>query len=108
MDNYCKLNKVMEMDLDEANNPPAAPVRGTDPLFSVVLELAQDKEIPADKIVRIEVEDFKPPPHGTSEAKDFDLVTHLELEPEPDENAKGGDDESEAADDLFVKKYKDT
>jgi len=96
----------MEMNLDEANNPPAAPIRGTDPLFLVLLELKNEKEIPDNKIVKVEVDDFKPPPHGTSQSKDFDLKAHLELEPEPDPNAK--DDESEEGDNLFVKKYKET
>jgi dynein heavy chain len=108
LEGYCSLEKVMRMDLDEASNPPAAPVRGTDPLFTVVLELNHEQEIPASKIVKTEVEDFKPPPHGTSQVKDFDLLAHLELEPEPDPDKKPGDESEEEADAVFVKKYRDT
>lgn len=108
LDQYCRLDKIMAMDLDEANNPPAAPVRGTDPLFSVLMELSDSKPIPANKIVKVEVDDFKPPPHGTSQPKDFDLLTHLELEPEKDPDAKEEEEEEEEAANIFVKKYKDT
>ena len=52
LDEYCKIDKIMTMDLDEVNNPPAAPVRGTDPLFSVVLELNDKDDIPEHKIVQ--------------------------------------------------------
>ena len=108
LDNYCQLDKVMTMDLDETNNPPAAPVRGTDPLFSVTLELSAEQDIPEEDIKKIEIEDFKPPPHGTSEPKDFDLITHLELEPIPDEDAKKADESEEEGDEMIEKMYKDT
>ena len=98
----------MTMDLDEANNPPAAPVRGTDPLFSVVLELNDKDDIPEHKIIKVECDDFKPPPHGTSQPRDFDLVTHLELEPDPGEVEEGDADDSEEKEEVIEKKYKDT
>jgi hypothetical protein len=98
----------MKMDLSDANGPPAAPVRGHDPLFLVKLELQTDVPIPNHEIVKVEIEDFKPPPHGTSESKDFDLLSHLELEPEVDPNAKEGDESDGQADQLFEKKYKET
>jgi len=94
----------MEMDLNDANNTPAAPVRGHDPLFLVNLELTSDVEIPEHEIKKEEIEDFKPPPHGKSTEKDFDLIGHLELEPEPEEGKDEDDQESEEdIDPLFVK-----
>ena len=107
LDNSCNIDEIMKMDLNDANNAPAAPVRGHDPLFSVKLELKVDNEIPEDKCVQVEVEDFKPPPHGTSQPNDFDLLSHLELEPESDEEGKD-DEESEEVDNIIQKKYKDT
>lgn len=92
----------MKMDLSDANGPPAAPIRGLDPLFLVKLELQPDVPIPASEIIKIEIEDFKPPPHGKSESKDFDLLSHLELEPEADPNAKDEDSDNQA-DPLFEK-----
>ena len=98
----------MSMDLNDANNTPAAPVRGHDPLFSVNLELKCENDIPEEEIVKEEIEDFKPPPHGTSMEKDFDLLTHLELEPEIEEGKEDEDSEEEGVDPIFVKQYKDT
>ena len=102
----------MKMDLNDANNAPAAPVRGHDPLFSVSLEFQSGENIPEHEIVKEEIEDFKPPPHGTSTEKDFDLLNHLELEPEVEEGKEEEevevDEEEEDVDPLFLKKYKDT
>ena len=108
LDSTCKLQDLMEMDLNDANNTPAAPVRGHDPLFLVNLELKSDEEIPEHQIKKEEIEDFKPAPHGTSTERDFDLLAHLELEPEPGEEQEEAGDSEQDADPLFVKKYKDT
>jgi hypothetical protein len=42
----------------------------------------------------VECDDFRLPPGGTSKESDFDLLCHLELEPEKQEK-KGGDNEEE-------------
>jgi len=107
LDEHCKLDEIMQMDLNDANNPPTGPSRGHDPLFLVKLELQADHPIPENKIVQVEVDDFKLPPHGTSKPTDFDLLSHLELEPEADDEVE--EEESDgAADPVLVKKYKQT
>lgn len=60
----------------------------------------------------VECDDFRLPPGGTSKEEDFDLLCHLELEPEKEEK-KGAadDDEEQEEDDLVmeeVQKYKST
>lgn len=108
LDSSCNIQDLMSMDLNDVNNTPAAPVRGHDPLFLVNLELKSEVDIQEADIVKEEIEDFKPPPHGTSLEKDFDLLTHLELEPEPEEGKEEEQDSEEEIDPLFVKKYRDT
>jgi len=46
----------------------------------------------------VECADFRLPPSGTSKEHEFDLLCHLELEPEKEEK-KGNDDEEEEQDD---------
>ena len=108
LDHLWDQDEIMKMELRDTNSPPAATVRGHDPLFLVKLELQADVPIPGHEIVKVEIEDFKPPPHGTSEAKDFDLLSHLELEPEVDPNAKEGDESDNQVDQVFEKKFKET
>jgi len=58
----------------------------------------------------VECADFRLPPSGTSKEHEFDLLCHLELEPEKEEK-KGNDDEEEEQDDqqaVEVPKYKST
>ena len=50
--------------------------------------------MPEHEIQKVECADFILPPRGTSEEKDFDLLCHLEVEPEK-EDKKGGKDEDE-------------
>ena len=53
-------------------------------------------------------DDFRLPPGGTSQDKDFDLLCHLELEPEKEEGKKD-DEEEEAEEDKveeIIQKYK--
>ena len=83
-----KLKKIMKIDLNDANNASAVPVHSHNPLFLVKLELQSEVPIPDSEIAKVEIEDFKYPPHGTSHPQDFDLLSHLELEPEIDSNAK--------------------
>ena len=50
--------------------------------------------IPVEEIGRVPIEDFILPPRGKSEEKDFDLLSHLELEKE-----KGDDDDEDGEED---------
>ena len=56
----------------------------------------------------VECPDFILPPRGTSKKEEFDLLCHLELEPEKEEK-KGGDDDEEENEEQAVEaeiKYK--
>jgi hypothetical protein len=108
LDQTCNIDELMEIDIDEANKQPAAPVRGKDPIFHIKLELDKTVKITDKDIVSIEIDDFKPPPHGTSTVSDFNLEAHLEVEPEKEDSESGSEfgDAVEKADPLFVKKYK--
>jgi dynein heavy chain len=110
LDANCSLDDLMDVDLNDSNNTPAAPIRGLDPLFVVNLEFHPENDIPQSAMVKQETEDFKPPPHGTSLPKDFDLLTHLELEPEIEEGKEIEDEEEsdENVDPMFAKIFKDT
>jgi len=85
----------MTMDFDEAMRQPAPPQRGREPLFNVSVTLYDAKPIPVHEIKKVVCEDFILPPRGHSKESDFDLLCHLELEPEKAE--KGGDDDEEGA-----------
>jgi hypothetical protein len=93
----------MKMDIDEANKQPAAPVRGKDPLFHIKLELDDSNPITKDMIEDIEIDDFKPPPHGESETQDFDLLAHLEVEQEAEGDDEEDDDDVEDEEDGEAK-----
>lgn len=92
LDDNCDMQKVMTMDFDEAMRQPAPPQRGSEPLFTVNLTLNDKVAIPANEVKKVVCEDFVLPPRGTSLDQDFDLLCHLELEPEKTE--KGGDDDA--------------
>jgi hypothetical protein len=55
--------------------------------------LTDKKDIPASEIVSVECDDFRLPPGGTSQDKDFDLMCHLELDAEVDEDKKEEEEE---------------
>jgi hypothetical protein len=76
------MEKVMTMDFDEAMRQPAPPQRGREPLFNVSVTLYDAKPIPVHEIKKVVCEDFILPPRGHSKESDFDLLCHLELEPE--------------------------
>ena len=80
------------MDFDEAMRQPAPPQRGSEPLFSVSLTLNDKVAIPANEVKKVVCEEFILPPRGKSQDSDFDLLCHLELEPE---KAEKGEDEEE-------------
>lgn len=95
LDDNCDMHKVMTMDFDEAMRQPAPPQRGSEPLFTVNLTLNDKVNIPTNEIKKQVCEDFVLPPRGQSKDQDFDLLCHLELEPEKAE--KGDDDAGDAA-----------
>lgn len=47
----------------------------------------------------VECDDFRLPPGGTSKEEEFDLLCHLELEPEKEEKKKGDDEEEQEDED---------
>ena len=103
-----EVEDIMKIVLNDTNNISAAPVHSHNPLFLFKLELQSEVPIPDSEIKKVEIEDFKSPKHGNSQPQDFDLLSHLELEPEVDSNAKEEQEYDEQADQLFVKKYKET
>lgn len=59
----------------------------------------------------VECDDFRLPPGGTSKEEEFDMLCHLELEPEKEEKKGGAEDEEEEVDEenmVDVPKYKST
>jgi hypothetical protein len=46
----------------------------------VNVKIADSKPIEESEIEDVPIEDFILPPRGTSEIKDFDLLSHIELE----------------------------
>jgi dynein heavy chain, axonemal len=94
LDENCDMQKVMTMDFDEAMRQPAPPQRGSEPLFSVQLTLNDKVAIPGNEVKKVVCDEFILPPRGTSKDSDFDLLCHLELEPE---KAEKGEEEEAAA-----------
>ena len=59
----------------------------------------------------VECSDFRLPPSGNSKEEEFDMLCHLELEPEKEEKKGAGDDDEEEEDEnalIEVQKYKST
>lgn len=96
LDSYCSIDTIMAMEIDEASRQHAPPSRGREPLFYVTIQLNDKQSIPEREIQKVECDDFRLPPGGTSKESDFDMLCHLELEPEIDPKKKGDDDEDEA------------
>ena len=88
LDDSCELDKIMDIDIDDMNKNPAGPSRGNEPLFYVKVTIHDKIPVPESAVEKVEIEEFKLPPHGTSEAKDFDLLAHIELEPSDEELAE--------------------
>lgn len=55
--------------------------------------------MPPSEIEMVECDEFRLPPGGTSKEEDFDLLCHLELEPEKEEKKAGADDDEEEEED---------
>lgn len=87
----------MTMDFDEAMRQPAPPQRGREPLFNVSVTLNDTKPLPEKEIKRVVCEDFILPPRGNSKEDDFDLLCHLELEPEKSAEEAAEEAEAEVA-----------
>jgi len=85
----------MTMDFDEALRQSAPPQRGSEPLFTVNLILNDKQTIPSKEVQKVVCDDFVLPPRGHSKDSDFDLLCHLELEPE---KAEKGEEEEAAGD----------
>ncbi len=81
----------MTMDFDEALRQAAPPQRGSEPLFTVNLTLNDKQAIPVNEVKKVVCEDFILPPRGHSKEQDFDLLCHLELEPEKADKAEDED-----------------
>jgi len=82
LDSICDMHKIMTMDFDEAMRQPAPPQRGQEPLFNISVTLNDARAIPGNEIKKVVCDDFVLPPRGQSKDQDFDLLCHLELEPE--------------------------
>jgi hypothetical protein len=102
------MNKIMTMDFDEAMRQPAPPQRGQEPLFNISVTLNDTRQIPANEIKKVVCDDFILPPRGQSKDQDFDLLCHLELEPEKQEKGDAAEEgEAEQAQTIEIK-YKQT
>lgn len=100
------MEKVMTMEFDETNAGGTAP-RGQEPLFYVSVRLSDTVAIQDKDVIEENLDDFIPPPKGTSEDQDFDLLSHLQLEEVREDN----DDEGEGEGDneaIFVQLKKKT
>lgn len=85
LDSSVNMQEVMTMDFDEQNQQGHTQHRGKEPLFYVGVSLSDKTHIPEDEIKEAMIDDFILPPRGTSKEEDFDLLTHLQLEPEVEE-----------------------
>ena len=91
----------MERETDERQQV-ATTVRGSDPMFDVKLELTDDMPIPENEIHEKVCPDFLMPPSGQSHISEFDLLVHLEIEPEQVEVEDKGSDESSEPEENYM------
>lgn len=110
LDAFCDMDKIMTMDFDEAMRQQAPPQRGREPLFNVSVTLNDLRPLPNHEIKKVVCQDFNLPPRGTSKDHEFDLLCHLELEPEKSEKGQEDDEPAgEGAEPEAVEiKYKST
>ena len=94
LDSSVNMDDIMKMDFDEQNQQGHAQHRGKEPMFYVGTTLSDHKPIPDKEICLVPIDDFILPPRGTSVEEDFDLLTHLQYEPEATEEEEddGGED----------------
>jgi len=101
LDDNVNMDEVMNADYDDSNQA-AGGVRGQEPLFFVSVELRDDTPIPEREIQQVRIESFN---QKESKIEDFDLLAHLEIEPEKDPNAEE-EEEEEEQDKVVVPIYK--
>lgn len=95
LDDNADMDVIMVMEFDDSNAAGKA-MRGRDPLFYTCIELDDTRQLPTSEIQDEPIDDFLPPPRGKSQAKDFDLLAHLEVK----QIVEGAEDEEE--DDVEV------
>jgi len=86
LDLEANMVKIMTMEFDETNGG-GQQQRGMEPLFHIDVVLQDARPLPEHEIVEVPIDDFQLPPRGTSAEEDFDVMTHIELEPEIDDDA---------------------
>ena len=64
-------------------------------MFHVEINLNDKKDIPKNHIQSVPIDEFKLPPGGTSLEEEFDLLAHIELEPEIEEKKDEDEEEEE-------------
>jgi dynein heavy chain len=96
LDEGVNMDEVMNADYDDSNQAAGAGVRGQEPLFFVSIKLNDEHEIPASEIKQEEIELYD---QKKSAVDEFDLLAHLELEPEKAED-EGSDMEDEEAEEV--------
>ncbi len=67
--------------------------KGQDPLFYVKVEFYPQREIAPECIELVEADEFKLPPSGVSEVRDFSIECHAEVFPETNEEEQAEGDE---------------
>ena len=70
------------------------------------MTLDDKKAIPEDEIVKVVIDDFLLPPRGTSQTHEFDLLAHIEVEPEKDDEEGSSEYGNEG--DVYLVKEKIT
>jgi hypothetical protein len=95
------MHEVMNADFADQNQA-TGPARSSDPLFQVETALCHEEPIPAHEISEVKIEDFILPPRGTSVVEDFDLMAHLELEPERDPDEESEEDDGLEKEDPII------
>ena len=75
------MDAIMTMQFDDTSGVGQA-ARGHEPLFYTRVALDDSHAIPEREIVKVVIDDFLLPPRGTSQEHEFDLLAHIEVEPE--------------------------
>lgn len=99
-----RIDAICDTDNDEGPTSSNQAPRGFMPLFYLQIVLDDSQAIPPDKIKQEPIEDFVPPPRGTSKTEDFNLLEHIEMQPEKDENEES--ESSDLSDVEPVQKYR--
>jgi len=71
------MEKIMGTEFEDDGGSGMQAQRGQEPLFYVNVTIEDSKAIAEKEIIPVEIEEFILPPRGTSEIKDFDLLTHV-------------------------------